>query len=93
MSVWRPQSFSDFHRRLQSDPSGVSNDLDLSLQTLSKLTQANSDGVTALQPTGSITKNRPEDAQLYSIFFDTTLNKPIWFVGKGVWVDATGTPV
>ena len=24
-------------------------------------------------------------------FFDTTLNKPVWWTGSG-WVDATGTP-
>jgi hypothetical protein len=91
--AWRPESFSDFHRKLAADPEGASNSLDLSLQTISKLTQANSDGVTALQPVGSITKNRPTNAPLYSIFYDTTLNKPIWYQGKGIWRDATGAVV
>ena len=26
-------------------------------------------------------------------YFDTTLNKPIWYKGNGDWVDATGTTV
>jgi hypothetical protein len=90
---WRPESFSDFHRRIQADPEGASNSLDLSLQTISKLTQANSDGVAELQPTGGITKNRPTTAQLYSIFFDTTLGLPIWYQGKGIWKDAAGNVV
>lgn len=25
-------------------------------------------------------------------FFDTTLNKPIWYGNSNIWVDATGTP-
>lgn len=91
--AWRPETFTDFHRRLQSDPEGASNAMDLSFQTLSKLTQANSDAVESVLPTGGITKNRPTDAALYSIFFDTTLGKPIWYQGKGIWFDATGSVV
>jgi hypothetical protein len=90
---WRPESFSDFHRRLKSDPDGASNAMDLSFQTLSKLTQANSDGVDALQPVGGITKSRPIDAPLYSVFFDTTLGLPIWYQGRGIWKDAQGNVV
>ena len=90
---WRPQSFSDLDKRLARSPEAVSNDMDMTLQTISKLTQANSDAVAAVQPTGSTTKNRPTNPTLYSIFFDTTLGKPIWFVGKGKWVDATGAVV
>jgi hypothetical protein len=93
MSVWRPESFSNFHERLKADPEGASNALDLSVQVMSKQIRESLDGVTALQPTGSITKNRPTNVPLYYVYFDTTLGKPIWFTGKGIWVDSTGTPV
>jgi hypothetical protein len=93
MSVWRPESFSDFHRRLKDDPEGASNAMDLSFQTISKLTQENLDGVAALQPTGGITKKRPTNAALYSVFFDTTLGFPIWYQGRGIWKDAQGNIV
>lgn len=40
------------------------------------------------------TSSRPSDGidDGYMIF-DTTLNKPIWYKGNNVWVDATGTAV
>lgn len=40
------------------------------------------------------TAGRPTDtAQVGQMFFDTTLEKPIWYKGAGSWVDATGTTV
>jgi hypothetical protein len=33
---------------------------------------------------------RPVTGQMY---YDTTLGKPIWRHGSGVWKDASGTPV
>lgn len=41
-------------------------------------------GTTASRPTSAISAGYP--------YFDTTLNKPIWYTGSG-WVDATGTAV
>lgn len=38
------------------------------------------------------TNVRPNDAPIGAYFFDTTLNKPIWYNGTN-WVDATGTTV
>ena len=40
----------------------------------------------------NITANRPTSPFIGLLFFDTTLNKPIWYNGAN-WVDATGTAV
>ena len=42
-------------------------------------------GSTADRPTTSLVVGQ--------MYFDTTLNKPIWFKGSNTWVDATGTTV
>lgn len=41
------------------------------------------------------TANRPDTASLKrgSMYFDTTLGKPIWYNGSGKWIDATGANV
>lgn len=39
-----------------------------------------------------VTSNRPNSPNKGTIYFDTTLNKPIWWTGTK-WVDATGTDV
>lgn len=44
-----------------------------------------------LQESGS-TLNRPVNIQAGFLYFDTNLNKPIWWTGKR-WVDATGADV
>jgi hypothetical protein len=93
VSPWRPESFSDIAQRLQTDPKGAGNALDITVQTISSQIDSVSQSVTSLQPSGNITRNRPVNPALYSIFFDTTLNKPIWFVGQGKWRDATGALV
>ena len=41
---------------------------------------------------GGASTDRPSGAVLYSSFFDTTLNKPIWKTEAG-WVDSSGTIV
>lgn len=38
------------------------------------------------------TANRPTSSLLAQRYFDTDLNKPVWYGNSG-WVDATGTPV
>ena len=38
------------------------------------------------------TNNRPQNPIIGQCYFDTTLNKPVWFNGS-VWVDALGNPV
>lgn len=38
------------------------------------------------------TAERPSSALVGFRYFDTTLGKPVWFVGGGVWNDATGSP-
>ena len=45
------------------------------------------------QTQAGTTENRP-DVELYPgrRYFDTTLNKPIWYTGSA-WVDATGASV
>ena len=44
-----------------------------------------SSGATADRPTASLAVGQ--------MYYDTTLNKPIWYKGSSVWVDATGTSV
>jgi hypothetical protein len=39
-----------------------------------------------------VTDDRPTDKEAGYMYFDTTINKPIWYTGTG-WVDATGTTV
>ena len=40
------------------------------------------------------TEARPEgDVAVGKMYFDTTLAKPVWYSGAGVWVDATGAVV
>lgn len=39
------------------------------------------------------TSNRPTQPEIGTMYFDTTLNKPIWFNQHNQWVDATGTVV
>jgi hypothetical protein len=39
------------------------------------------------------TANRPSDPLQGTMYFDTTLGKPIWYKGSSVWVDATGATV
>ena len=41
---------------------------------------------------GGTTSNRPSSPNNYEFYFDTDLNKPIWYNGTD-WVDATGTVV
>ena len=40
-------------------------------------------GTTAQRPTGSV--------PVGSLYWDSSLQKPIWFAGASVWKDATGT--
>lgn len=50
--------------------------------------------IAALQRTGTTTE-RPLDAIVGTVYFDTTLGKPIWCKATDpiVWVDGTGTVV
>ena len=41
---------------------------------------------------GGATANRPSTPDNYEFYFDTDLNKPIWYNGTD-WVDSTGTIV
>lgn len=41
---------------------------------------------------GGPSDERPIDPPKFFMYFDTTLNKPIWYLDPG-WVDATGTSV
>jgi hypothetical protein len=93
MSQWKPESFSDYHRRLKDDPEGASNALDFTFQTIGTKTNNNESAITALQPIGGLTKNRPANPPLYSPFWDVNLNKIIYFQGRGVWKDAAGVTV
>lgn len=43
--------------------------------------------------TFGVSENRPLDVPIGSCYYDTTLNKPIWYKGNNVWVDATGADV
>lgn len=92
-SVWKPETFTNFTVRQKTDPEGADNALDFTMQTLAAQTQSALSGVATLQPTGGTTKNRPANPTLYSWFYDSTLGKPIMFIGRGNWVDATGTLV
>jgi hypothetical protein len=50
--------------------------------------------IAALQRTGT-TAERPSDAVVGTVYFDTTLSKPIWCkaINPIVWVDGTGTVI
>lgn len=49
---------------------------------------------TALVPLSGDTASRPGGTPVAGFFyFDTDLSQPIWALGDGSWVDATGTPV
>lgn len=45
-----------------------------------------------LKPDGGPSSDRPANALIGKMFYDTTLNKPIWFDGS-IWKDANGTKV
>lgn len=91
MSVWHPESFSNLHERLKTDPEGASNAVDFTFQTIASKTTTNEADIAALQPAGGITRSRPSNPALYTPFWDSTLNKIVYFQGKGVWKDAMGT--
>jgi hypothetical protein len=55
-----------------------------------KTLQTNID--TKIDLNSGVTTNRPTDKTAGYQYFDTTLNKPIWYTGSK-WVDATGTAV
>ncbi len=38
-------------------------------------------------------KNRPTGVPIGFMFFDTSFNKPIWYIGENAWVDAMGNPI
>lgn len=91
--TWRPQTFTNFHRVLKEDPVQASADLDFTLQAVSTQAIGAANIAESLQPSGGITRNRPANPPLYTPFWDTTLNKVIYFQGRGVWKDAMGTTV
>lgn len=39
-----------------------------------------------------VTCNRPKNVKVGFMYFDTDLNKPIWY-GNAGWIDANGTSV
>lgn len=43
----------------------------------------------AMAPKSGATVDRPEDAVVGEMYFDTDLGQPIWYDGEA-WVDATG---
>ena len=91
MSVWKPASFSSFHKSLKDDPEGSSNELDFTLQTLASQSQNALNTLETKQPIqGGITKNRPTGPALYTQYWDTSLNKVIYYMGNGKWRDAAG---
>lgn len=45
-----------------------------------------------LKPSSGTSSERPIEPLVGKMFYDTTLNKPIWFNGS-VWKDAIGTEV
>ena len=50
------------------------------------------DGVRAFTKRRGTTRQRPSGDIIYIgfMFFDTTLGKPVWYKGNGIWVDASG---
>lgn len=56
--------------------------------------QPDSSGNVTLPLGGSGTSiQRPVSPVLGTLYFDTSLNKPIWYIGSGNWVDSTGVTV
>lgn len=92
-SIWKPETFTNFTVRQKTDPAGADNALDFTIQTLATQAQNALGSVAQLQPIGGTTRNRPTNPALFSPFWDTTLNKVIYFHGRGVWRDAMGTIV
>lgn len=94
MSIWKPESFSNFHKTLKDDPEGASNALDFTFQTIASQTQNAINTLEVKQPIqGGITKNRPTNPTIYTQYWDSSLNKVIYFMGRGVWRDAAGNIV
>ena len=52
-------------------------------QSVYQMLRAPLSGATTARPTTGI--------QVGTVYFDTTLTRPVWYTGTG-WVDATGTP-
>ena len=50
------------------------------------------DGVRAFTKRSGTTRQRPTGDIIYIgfMFFDTSLGKPVWYKGNGIWVDASG---
>lgn len=48
--------------------------------------------VDEVKPKGGNTSSRPSNPALYVSYFDTEINKPIWWTGSA-WVDSGGTVV
>lgn len=53
------------------------------------------DGGKAFTKRSGASRQRPTGSDIYVGFqyFDTTIGKPIWYKGNGVWVDANGTVI
>lgn len=89
-----PSSFSNLHYHLYFNDKGLPK-----IQPTSNTTDLqNNAGYTLLYNASGTSTNRPtsrltNDFQTIGFqYFDTTLNKPIWWNGTA-WVDATGTNV
>lgn len=53
------------------------------------------DGAKALTSRSGTSSERPTGTDVYTgfMYFDTTIGKPIWYKGNGIWVDANGNNV
>lgn len=69
--------------------------LDKSWFTARKLTDTPTDSLSVVNrrfvTMNGLTVTRPTSSIVGQFFFDTSLNKPVWYGNSG-WVDATGTP-
>lgn len=88
------QNFKDLETKIQDlsiELGHVKTDLNTALNQFMDFIK---DTYKQLLPTMSngATDNRPSDVNAGYMYFDTTINKPIWYNGTR-WVDATGIGV
>lgn len=78
------QLYKDKERRIKAYPRSLASETYMS----DKVTNVEE----AIKPASGTSVERPIVTTVGKMFYDTTLNKPIWFNGS-IWKDAAGTEV
>lgn len=83
------QLYKDKERKIKAYPKALANETYMSdkVTTVESIIKEQ-----VLRPSCGSSNERPIEALVGKMFYDTTLSKPIWFNGS-VWKDAMGTEV